>query len=262
MKLFENDEIRIEKIHSVDRFFPKDMQKSFYSYGSYCYTYELIFFLSGENEVTFGDTKLRDCPFSIRYLPKGPINGAYTVKTVPGASDCIDIFFDAGSPLPKKALVLYDNTELTDKFLKLYRTFRGKSVGSYAESMMLFYGIIASLQKKQSVYLSGSTKASMERARAYILQNFCDPKFDYTALCTVTGLKYTRFCELFKKEFSLSPVRYVTKVRIDRAKELLISGRHTVTEISELCGFENVYYFSSVFKKTVGVSPSEYTKRL
>ena len=76
------------------------------------------------------------------------------------------------------------------------------------------------------------------------------------------GLLGNVICELFKKEFSLSPVRYVTKVRIDRAKELLVSGRHTVTEISELCGFENVYYFSSVFKKAVGVSPSEYTKRL
>ncbi len=262
MKLFENDEIRIEKIHSVDRFFPKDMQKSFYSYGSYCHTYELIYFLSGENEVTFGDTKLFDRPFSIRYLPKGSVGGVYTVKTASGVSDCIDIFFDTDSPFPQKALSLYGNAELGNKFLKLYRTFRGKSAGFYAESMMLFYDIIATLQKKQSAYLSGSSKASMERARGYILQNFGDPKFDYAALCAVTELKYTRFCELFKKEFSLSPVRYVTKVRIDRAKELLVAGRHTVTEISALCGFENVYYFSSVFKKTEGVSPSEHTKRL
>ena len=48
---------------------------------------------------------------------------------------------------------------------------------------------------------------------------------------------------------------------MEKAKELLITGHYTVSEIAYECGFENVYYFSNVFKKIVGVSPTAYRKK-
>ena len=63
----------------------------------------------------------------------------------------------------------------------------------------------------------------------------------------------------FKKIFKMSPVRFVTKMRIDYAKELLVTNRRSVSEIAEMCGFSNTYYFSNVFKKQTGFSPSQYT---
>ena len=56
----------------------------------------------------------------------------------------------------------------------------------------------------------------------------------------------------------MSPVRFVTKMRIDYAKELLAANRRSVSEIAEMCGFSNAYYFSNVFKKQTGFSPSQY----
>ena len=58
----------------------------------------------------------------------------------------------------------------------------------------------------------------------------------------------------------MSPRQYVTKMKIDYAKELLMINRYNISEIAELCGFENVYYFSNVFKKQVGISPIAYIK--
>ena len=55
----------------------------------------------------------------------------------------------------------------------------------------------------------------------------------------------------------MSPVKYVTALRLDHAKELLITGQYSVGEVAELCGFENVYYFSAVFKKTPGNTTKE-----
>ena len=65
---------------------------------------------------------------------------------------------------------------------------------------------------------------------------------------------------LYKKIKSLtdqSPTDFVKAVRLDHALELLQEGRHTVTEISELCGFSSVGYFSTVFKKHFGKSPTD-----
>lgn len=53
---------------------------------------------------------------------------------------------------------------------------------------------------------------------------------------------------------------YLTKVRIDKAKELLLSTPLNVTEIAFEVGFNNSNYFSSLFKKTVGVAATTYRK--
>ena len=48
------------------------------------------------------------------------------------------------------------------------------------------------------------------------------------------------------------------KVRINRAMTLLESGEHNITTTAEECGFIDIYYFSNVFKKVVGMTPSKY----
>lgn len=65
---------------------------------------------------------------------------------------------------------------------------------------------------------------------------------------------------LYKKIKSLtdqSPTDFIKIVRLDHALELLKTGKYTVTEVSELCGFTSVAYFSTVFKKYFGKSPTE-----
>lgn len=107
-------------------------------------------------------------------------------------------------------------------------------------------------------YLSGIQKEYIRKAYEYIMENYRRPDFDYKELCSATGLGYAYFSELFKKAFKMSPVRFVTKMRIDYAKELLVTNRRSVSEIAEMCGFSNTYYFSNVFKKQTGFSPSQY----
>ena len=107
-------------------------------------------------------------------------------------------------------------------------------------------------------YLSGIQKDHMQKANEYIIENYKNPDFNYKELCHATGLEYAYFSELFKKTFKMSPVRFVTKMRIDYAKELLVTNRRSVSEIAEMCGFSNLYYFSNVFKKQTGFSPSQY----
>ncbi|CAM4261715.1 response regulator [Paenibacillus phoenicis] len=64
--------------------------------------------------------------------------------------------------------------------------------------------------------------------------------------------------KLFKSVTSENFIEYVTRKRIEKACELLRSSERKISEISELIGYENQRYFSQVFKKSTGQTPSEY----
>ena len=262
MNLFENDNITVTKIHHIEKYINKNCAGATAEYGTLFYSHEFVFFISGENDTTVGGVKIHDCPNSIRFMPKGRAEGRYTVNRLTNYSACIDIYFDTDSPMPKRPLGLYDNGQIRDKILKLADVWQKKEVGFYADSMKIFYDIISVMQKSRYGYLPNSQKQYMKKAHDYIIKHYTDTHFNYKELCFYTGLEYAYFSELFKKTYHTSPVKFVTKMRIDYSKELLVSGRYSVSEIAELCGFENVYYFSSVFKKLTGFPPSKYPMKI
>ncbi len=68
----------------------------------------------------------------------------------------------------------------------------------------------------------------------------------------------TYLSQLFKKHCGLSIMQYYNSLKIKEAKKLIKEGKLTMAKISEKLGFNNQYYFSRVFKKVEGVSPTEY----
>ena len=62
--------------------------------------------------------------------------------------------------------------------------------------------------------------------------------------------------------FVFFPLQYILSIRIYNAEALLKSNQYNVTEISSIVGYENPLYFSRIFKKVKGVSPSEYRKSI
>jgi AraC-like DNA-binding protein len=75
------------------------------------------------------------------------------------------------------------------------------------------------------------------------------------ALC---GMSQTYFRRLFMRVYKESPTAYRTRLRIGRACDLLLSGQYTVEQAAVLTGYEDAAYFSRVFKKTMGESPSQF----
>jgi AraC family transcriptional regulator, arabinose operon regulatory protein len=72
------------------------------------------------------------------------------------------------------------------------------------------------------------------------------------------NLSVYRFIHVFKNHSGLSPLEYLTKVRIDKAKELLLDSSLNISEISNIIGYDNPLYFSRIFKKTAGMPPSQF----
>ena len=68
-------------------------------------------------------------------------------------------------------------------------------------------------------------------------------------------------CRTFKQSMQITVVDYMNKVRIKNACDFLEATNETVSKISALCGFNSPAYFSTVFRKMIGISPAEYRKR-
>ena len=75
----------------------------------------------------------------------------------------------------------------------------------------------------------------------------------------MANLTPSAYCRAFKKSVGVSPGTYLTQLRIRKAKELLrVTGRSTLKDIAQSVGFNDELYFSRVFKKSEGVSPTVY----
>lgn len=68
------------------------------------------------------------------------------------------------------------------------------------------------------------------------------------------------FIRSFKHHMGMTPMQYITSIRINKAKELLKNTSYSIQEISALSGYENPLYFSRIFHKQTGMSPSAYRK--
>lgn len=74
------------------------------------------------------------------------------------------------------------------------------------------------------------------------------------------SISVSQLSALSKKKFGLSPLSYFISLKIDAAKRLIRDSELNFTEISERLGFNTVHYFSALFKRRVGMTPSEYSK--
>src|SRR5690606_9591125 len=74
----------------------------------------------------------------------------------------------------------------------------------------------------------------------------------------VVGLSASHFCTLFKQVTGSTFLEYVTQCRIEKAKYILVNTEVKVYQLAPLVGYQDSRYFTQVFKKLTGMTPSEY----
>lgn len=104
-----------------------------------------------------------------------------------------------------------------------------------------------------------TTNLNIRAVHKYLTDNFTS-KIHLDNLCFLFGTNKTTLCRNFKKEYGLTILGYLNKLKIKEAKSYLREGNMSMSQISEILGFESIHYFCRVFKKSTGQSPTEYIK--
>ncbi len=111
-------------------------------------------------------------------------------------------------------------------------------------------------------HIVGSNRRSGKDKLILTIQEYIDSnlngKLQLNEVAEVFGLSPAYLSVLFKKTTETGFSEYVYTKKIDRAKEMLLSGDMKIYEVADALGFESAYYFSKVFKKVDGHSPREY----
>jgi AraC-like DNA-binding protein len=94
------------------------------------------------------------------------------------------------------------------------------------------------------------------QAKIFIDKNYAD-KIDVDNISNEANFSKFHFIRLFKKAYGKTPHQYLTTVRIQKAVQLL-HANNTVSDVCYAVGFESLSSFGSLFKRIIGISPSEF----
>ncbi len=92
--------------------------------------------------------------------------------------------------------------------------------------------------------------------RRYIDNNYRNPNISLVAIAQKFGYSYKYISNRFSKTISMSITEYITDLRMEYAMAMISEGDYSVTQISEACGYSDPLYFSKVFKRKFGTSPT------
>jgi AraC-like DNA-binding protein len=119
-------------------------------------------------------------------------------------------------------------------------------------------GSVGRTAQKQAVAMD--LLPHLRQAHDHIDRHYASP-IGLDELARVAGVSKYHFARSFEAAYGLTPIRYLTRRRVERAQDLLRHANLTVTEICFLVGFSSLGSFSSLFNRLVGESPTAYRDR-
>lgn len=132
----------------------------------------------------------------------------------------------------------------------------------YVESVSDGMNCISEVYKhcKEMIYNDANISPMVRRARQYIEKHFTEPAIALEVVAQTLQVSPVYLSRMIKQELGMSFVSLVTNMRIKKAIQLLNSTDLPIVEIAEQVGYDTQHYFSTTFKKAMGVSPINYRK--
>ncbi len=104
------------------------------------------------------------------------------------------------------------------------------------------------------------TTKLVAKARAYMEANIHE-KIDMNDIADSLGISYTSFAVAFKNQTGESPVRFLRKLRLQKARYELLNTNKSIKQIAIECGFSSSEYFCNFFRQEIGETPSVFRER-
>lgn len=219
-----------------------------------------VYIQSGKAEYIFNNNSSTATSGCILFLSK---NSHYEINIKDDNYNfiCIDFNFT------NEKNVLFENEIFTSKkIVNLDNTFNKIDLlwhlGNLSDKvycMSLLYNIYSEIIKSiYSQYISAAKIKRLEKLSFYISENIDDPELNIKNLSSMCNMSEVHLRRLFSQVYHISPNKYITSIRLKKAKELLQDEKLTINEISKQCGFTSQYYFAKIFKSNTNLTPTEY----
>ncbi len=216
--------------------------------------WEIVIYTHGKGTITVGDQVIPFSPGTIICLPPviphfekspGGFRNIYLGST--------DLPFDPLGPVP----VFQDAADrpFLNLATVLLHEFHLRQSNWKLISKELFDLLMVYLERWRS---DARSHPMVERLKAALIENLQDPAFDVAAAIAELPISADHLRKLFLASTARTPLRYLTSLRLEQARRLLAMGGYSVKEIAVRSGFSDPLYFSRLFKRSLGVSPSEF----
>ena len=114
---------------------------------------------------------------------------------------------------------------------------------------------------RQGSVADGRFPPAAQTALRFLQEGYRDPQVNISAVCAAAGISEGYFRRIFRCQFGIPPIEYLTNLRLDYARKLLSGGTVSVEQTALASGFSDVKYFSRVVKKIYGCTPSQLILR-
>jgi AraC family transcriptional regulator len=213
-------------------------------------------------------------PGTVSLVPAGFRHAARVFRPLPGEAFILQLapkFLERGiADIAKRAkLELIEHRHLRDpQIALLIRSIQGDIASGMASGPLFSESVATALvfhvASRYSIerpllesYRGGLSRSNLNRVREYIDSHLAE-RLELGELAGVAGLNLFHFARAFRQSTGETPHQYVLRQRIERAMQILRDPRATVLEASARTGFVDQSHFSKVFRRTVGVSPTQF----
>jgi len=206
-----------------------------------------------ERQVCFAGLNLAAIPIKVNqeiigYLQTGEV--LLEKQTDPGLDKVTKQLIGWGISLQKEEieLLLEDGPVMSPKQFE-----------AVLKMLEIFARHISELAARISVIPEMSEPDAIRKSREYIRDN-SDERISLDQVAAVANMSASHFCRVFKKATDMNFSEYLARVRIEKAKKMLMESNYTMTHVAYDTGFNSVTDFNRTFKKITGETPSGFRK--
>ena len=210
--------------------------------------------LSGGASILCDGGEIRVNTHDVLFVPAGKM---YTITSEQSERVIVVHFFSDVAPFSEiTKFTPMEHCFIENKFNDIQSAWNRRTRSGELECRSALYKILA-LIEKETEEPTKSSRDKIDEAEEYIRASFTSHELNVDELAKECGMSDTYFRQLFTERYGTTPLKYINRLRLNYARELLESRYYTVTEVSEMCGFNNINYFSTFIKKELGRSPKK-----
>ncbi len=225
----------------------------------------VVIVLDGETEYIIDREKYLARKNDILIFPPGILRSGRTDSKNPWSFISVIFRMDLNEEAKEyfnKSILIWRNSgdSLRKLFVEASHAWTGKNPLFQVKCCMAATEILYKFLLSEMPYHKVPHIKKLEKARNTIQENFRQ-ELSVEELAKSIDMSVSYFRRLFHEAYGCSPMQYIINLRIENARDLLLSGEVNVTEAARLSGFEDIYYFSTLFKRKTGSTPTELLRK-